>query len=340
MPTPAPWLIITFTALACALAVSAAKLVVTRLLLRHRSANASRLIGKALRPAQLMAVTGGLQILLSAQHGQPGWGGDWNAVLSQSLLFGTAASGAWLLSNLLSVAKEPIHRRWDGLEQDDVEGRRRRTQMVILYRLASVIVWTVAIGLVLFNIPALREVGVSLLGAAGVAGIIAGLAAQTMLQNLFAGMMLAFGDALRLDDVVVIEGELGTIEEITLTYLVVRIWDDRRMVLPTSYFTQHPFVNWTRDTPEVLGSVVFDAGLALPVGEVREELDRFLDGNPLWDGRKASVAVLDATGGVIRVRLLVSAANPGDQWDLRCELREHMAAWLAKAHPDCIPDPS
>lgn len=240
MPTPAPWLIITLVAIACALAVSAAKLATTRLLLRHRSANASRLIGKALRPAQLMAVTGGLQILLSAQHGQQGWGGDWNAVLSQSLLFGTAASGAWLLSNLLSVAKEPIHRRWDGLEQDDVEGRRRRTQMVILYRLASVIVWTVAIGLVLFNIPALREVGISMLGAAGVAGIIAGLAAQTMLQNLFAGIMLAFGDALRLDDVVVIEGELGTIEEITLTYLVVRIWDDRRMVLPTSYFTQHP----------------------------------------------------------------------------------------------------
>lgn len=90
----------------------------------------------------------------------------------------------------------------------------------------------------------------------------------------------------------------------------------------------------------MLGSVVFDAGLALPVAEVREELSRFLDGNPLWDGRKASVAVLDATGGVIRVRLLVSAANPGDQWDLRCELREHMAAWLAKEHPDCIPEPS
>jgi small-conductance mechanosensitive channel len=339
MPTPAPWLIITVTAVACALAVSAAKLVVTRLLRRHRSDNASRLIGKALRPAQLMAVTGGLQILLSSQHG-PDWRGEWNAVLGQSLLFGTAASGAWLLSNLLSVAKEPIHKRWDGLEQDDVDGRRRRTQMVILYRLASVIVWTVAIGLVLFNIPALREVGISMLGAAGVAGVIAGLAAQTMLQNLFAGVMLAFGDALRLDDVVVIEDELGTIEEITLTYLVVRIWDDRRMVLPTSYFTQNPYVNWTRDTPEVLGTVVFDAGLALPVGEVREELARFLDGNPLWDGRKASVAVLDATGGMMRVRLLISAANPGDQWDLRCDLREHFAAWMAKEHPDCIPDPN
>ena len=339
MPTPPPWLIIALTAIVCALAVSAARFAVTRLLLRHRSEKASRLIGKALRPAQLMAVTGGLQILLSAKQGEPGWGGEWNAVFGQSLLFGTAASGAWLLSNLLSVAKDPLHRRWDGLEQDDVEGRRRRTQVVILYRLASVIVWTVAIGLVLFNIPALREFGVTMLGAAGVAGIVAGLAAQTLLQNLFAGMMLAFGDALRLDDVVVIQDELGTIEEITLTYLVVRIWDDRRMVLPTSYFTQHPYINWTRDTPQVLGSVVFDAGLPLPVGEVREELARFLEGNPLWDGRKASVAVLDATGGVMRVRILISAANPGDQWDLRCSLREHMAAWLAKQHPDCVPEP-
>ncbi|HEX2144412.1 MAG TPA: mechanosensitive ion channel domain-containing protein [Glycomyces sp.] len=338
MPLLAPWVIITIVAIGCALAVSAAKLLTTRLMLRHRSANASRLIGKALRPAQLMAVTGGLQILLSAQHDKPGWGGEWNEVLSQSLLFGTAASGAWLLSNLLAVAKDPIHRRWDGLEQNDVEGRRRRTQAVILYRLASVIVWTVAIGLVLFNIPALREVGVSMLGAAGVAGIIAGLAAQTMLQNLFAGMTLAFGDAVRLDDVVVIENELGTIEEITLTYLVVRIWDDRRMVLPTSYFMQNTYVNWTRDTPEVLGTVQFDATLSLPVDEVRFEVTRFLADHPLWDGRKGSVAVLDATGGLLRVRILISAKSPGDQWDLRCEMREHIAAWLVKEHPDCIPN--
>ncbi|GAB3655237.1 mechanosensitive ion channel family protein [Glycomyces tarimensis] len=334
-----PWVIVVAVAVLSALAVSGARLLIKWLLLRHASERTSRLMHKALRPAQLMAATGGVQILLLVQSdvAADGWDDGWNSNLSQTLLFGTVISGAWLISNLLSIAKDPIQEQWGSLNQDDVGGRRRRTQAIVTYRLVSAGVWMVAIGIILFNIPALRVLGTSLLGAAGVAGVVAALAAQTMLQNLFAGMQLAFGDALRLEDVVVIEGEWGRIEEITLSYVVVRIWDERRLVLPTSYFKDHPYVNWTRDNPKVLGTVRMDVDWRLPVDEARAELRRFLVTNPLWDGRKSGVIVLDSTGPYMRLRLLISASNPSDQWDLRCEAREHMIRWVVETYPHCIP---
>ncbi|GAB3994952.1 hypothetical protein GCM10029992_10880 [Glycomyces albus] len=218
-----------------------------------------------------------------------------------------------------------------------MDGRKRRTQIIVLYRLISAGVWLIAIGIVLFNIPELKALGTTMLGAAGLAAVIATLAAQTMLSNLFAGMALAFGDALRLEDVVVIEGEWGRIEEITLSYVVVRIWDDRRLVLPTSYFKDNPYVNWTRNNPEVQGTVQLDVDWRLPVAEARAELRRFLTNNPLWDGRKSGAIVLDATGPYKQLRLLISARNPSDQWDLRCEAREHMIDWIVSEYPHCIP---
>ncbi|MCH7232847.1 mechanosensitive ion channel family protein [Glycomyces sp. L485] len=334
-----PWVIVVAVAILSALAVSLARLLITWLLLRHASERISRVVSKALRPAQLMAATGGVQILLFVQSdvATDGWDDRWNTNLSQTLLFGTVISGAWLISNLLSVAKDPIQEQWGSLNQDDIGGRRRRTQAIVTYRLVSAGVWMVAIGIILFNIPALRVLGTSLLGAAGIAGVVAALAAQTMLQNLFAGMQLAFGDALRLEDVVVIEGEWGRIEEITLSYVVVRIWDERRLVLPTSYFKDHPYINWTRDNPKVLGTVKMDVDWRLPVEEARAELRRFLASNPLWDGRKSGVIVLDSTGPYMQLRMLISAANPSDQWDLRCEAREHMIRWVVEAYPHCIP---
>ncbi|WP_199036426.1 mechanosensitive ion channel family protein [Glycomyces salinus] len=335
-----PWLVIVSVALLSAAVVSLARLLVKWLLLRHASERWSSVIGKALRPAQFMAATGGVQILLFVMRNDTDWGpgaDGWNSNLSQGLLFGTVASGAWLVSNLLSIAKTPLQERWGSLQQDDVDGRKRRTQVIVIYRLISAGVWLIAVGIVLFNIPELKALGTTMLGAAGLAAVIATLAAQTMLSNLFAGMSLAFGDAVRLEDVVVIEGEWGRIEEITLSYVVVRIWDERRLVLPTSYFKDAPYVNWTRNNPLVLGTVKIDVDWRLPVGEARAELRRFLTNNPLWDGRKSGVIVLDATGPYMQLRLLVSASSPSDQWDLRCESREHMIAWIVKEHPHCIP---
>jgi small-conductance mechanosensitive channel len=339
MPNLAPWVVIVAVALLSALAVSLARLLIKWLLLRHASERASRLMHKALRPAQLMAATGGVQILLYIQSDVPadGWDDGWNINLSRTLMFGTVISGAWLISNLLSIAKDPIQGQVGSLVEGDVGGRRRRTQAIVTYRLISAGVWMVAGGIILFNIPALRVLGTSLLGAAGLAGVVAALAAQTMLQNLFAGMQLAFGDALRLEDVVVIEGEWGRIEEITLSYVVVRIWDERRLVLPTSYFKNNPYVNWTRNDPAVLGTVLIDVDWRLPVDEARAELRRFLTLNPLWDGRSCGMEVNDATGPYMRLRMTLSAANPSHQWTLRCDVREHMIRWIVEKYPHCIP---
>ncbi|HLU29415.1 MAG TPA: mechanosensitive ion channel domain-containing protein [Glycomyces sp.] len=339
MPNLDPWVVIVAVALLSALAVSLARLLIKWLLLRHASERASRLMHKALRPAQLMAATGGVQILLYVQSDVPadGWDDGWNINLSRTLMFGTVISGAWLISNLLSIAKDPIQGQVGSLVEDDVGGRRRRTQAIVTYRLISAGVWMVAGGIILFNIPALKVLGTSLLGAAGLAGVVAALAAQTMLQNLFAGMQLAFGDALRLEDVVVIEGEWGRIEEITLSYVVVRIWDERRLVLPTSYFKNNPYVNWTRNDPAVLGTVLIDVDWRLPVDEARAELRRFLTLSPLWDGRSCGMEVNDATGPYMRLRMTISAANPSHQWTLRCDVREHMIRWVVEQYPHCIP---
>ncbi|WP_051703900.1 mechanosensitive ion channel family protein [Glycomyces sp. NRRL B-16210] len=339
MPNLDPWVVIVAVATLSALAVSLARLLIKWLLLRHASERQSLLIGKALRPAQLMAATGGVQILLFVQSdvAAGGWDNPWNINLSRTLMFGTVISGAWLISNLLSIAKTPVQSRWGSLDENDVGGRRRRTQAIVTYRLVAAGVWMVAIGIILFNIPSLRVLGTSLLGAAGLAGVIAALAAQTMLQNLFAGMQLAFGDALRLEDVVVIEGEWGRIEEITLSYVVVRIWDERRLVLPTSYFKSHPYVNWTRNNPAVIGTVMLDADWRLPMEAARTELHRYLTESPLWDGRSHSMNVIEATGPYMRLRITVSAANPADQWTLRCGVREHMIGWIVAEHPHCIP---
>ncbi|MFC4334004.1 mechanosensitive ion channel family protein [Salininema proteolyticum] len=340
-----PWLLIVLVAVLSAAIVSLLRFTVKWILHRTHSETRSRVLNKALRPAQLMAATGGVQILLFVKRHQDGWGysfksGDadgWNPDLSTILMFATVISGAWLASNLLSLIKDPVEGRWGSLAQHDVDGRKRRTQIAVMYRLLAAAIWLIAAGIILFNVPALRVVGTSVLAGAGVAGVVAALAAQTMLSNMFAGLSLAFGDALRLEDVVVVEGEWGRIEEITLSYVVIRIWDERRLVLPSKYFSQTPYVNWTRNAPQVIGTVRMDADWRLPVDEARIELRRFLEDHPQWDGRKCGIIVLSSVGPYMQLRLLVSAGSPSDQWDLRCAIREHMISWIVSEHPTCIP---
>jgi hypothetical protein len=175
------------------------------------------------------------------------------------------------------------------------------------------------------------------LASAGLVSIVAGLAAQSTLANVFAGMQIAFSDAVRVDDVVIVEGEWGRIEEITLTYVVVHIWDDRRMVLPSTYFTSQPFQNWTRRNSELLGSVEFDLDWRVTPGEMRAELERILARTDLWDGRTSVLQVTDAVGGYVRVRILVTAIDAPTLFDLRCYIREEMVAWLYRSSPQSIP---
>jgi small-conductance mechanosensitive channel len=176
-----------------------------------------------------------------------------------------------------------------------------------------------------------------LLASAGLAGIIAGLAAQTTLGNVFAGLQLAFTDAVRIDDVVVVEGEWGWIEEITLTYVVLHIWDERRMVLPTSYFTATPFQNWTRTQSRVLGSVVLHLDYETPLEPLREQARKVIEASPLWDQKDWVLQVIDTTETAMVVRVLASAHDGPTSWDLQCDVREALVTWLRENHPESLP---
>ena len=204
------------------------------------------------------------------------------------------------------------------------------------------LVAVLTVAAMLLTFPTARAAGAGILASAGVISIVAGLAAQTSLANVFAGLQLAFTDAIRVDDVVVVEDAWGRIEEITLTYVVVHIWDDRRLVLPSTYFTTTPFENWTRKESAVLGSVELDVDWTVPFDEMRTELHRLLEdeggrGPELWDRRVGVLQVTDAVGSVVRARVLVSAQDAGTLFDLRCHVREQLVGWLQREHPAGLP---
>ncbi|HEU4807669.1 MAG TPA: mechanosensitive ion channel domain-containing protein, partial [Homoserinimonas sp.] len=210
-------------------------------------------------------------------------------------------------------------------------------QVLIIRRLTVVATVVIALGAILLTFPGASAAGASLLASAGLISLIAGLAAQSTLANVFAGMQLAFSDAIRVDDVVIVEGEWGRIEEITLTYVVVHIWDDRRLVVPSTYFTTTPFENWTRRNSELLGSVEFDLDWRVTPAQMRHELHSILKSTDLWDQRVAVLQITDAVGGLVRVRILVSALDAGKLFDLRCLVREQLIDWLHQTSPQSIP---
>jgi small-conductance mechanosensitive channel len=199
------------------------------------------------------------------------------------------------------------------------------------------VISVLAIGAALMVVPGVRALGASLLASAGLAGLVAALAAQSLLGNMFAGLNLAFGDALRLDDVVIVEGEWGRVEEMTLSYVVIRIWDDRRLILPTSYFTTTPFQNWTHTSASLLGTVELDVDWTVPVEELRGEAKRVVSDSPLWDRRVYNLQITDAIGGNVRARVMVSAVDSPTLWDLRCQVRERLVVWLQQRHPGSLP---
>ncbi|BCL16845.1 mechanosensitive ion channel protein MscS [Micromonospora sagamiensis] len=264
-------------------------------------------------------------------------GDQWRRVVLHLLLLCVIASTAWLVAALLVVCEDVALARFRIDVPDNRHARRVRTQVVMLRRLTIAVIVVLAVGVMLMTFPSVRGIGAGVLTSAGVVGVVAALAAQSLLGNVFAGLQLAFSDAVRLDDVVVVEGEWGRIEELTLSYVVVQIWDDRRLILPTSYFTSKPFQNWTRTQAAVLGTAEFDLDWAVPVQTMREELRRLVENTELWDGRVCVLQVTDATGGNVRVRALVSAANAGNLWDLRCLVREHLVGWVREQRPTAMP---
>lgn len=261
----------------------------------------------------------------------------WPAVTHAFVIF-TIISGAWLLSAMSSFGLERLMARYSvesGVPSPQI--RKMRTQLTLVRRLVTVAIAVIAIGMVIFTFPEMRTVGASVLASAGVVSIIAGLAAQSTLGNLIAGIQLAFSDAIRVDDIVVVEGEFGTVGEITLSYVVVNVWDERRLILPCTYFTTQPFETWTRRSDQIYGTVYFDLDWRVPIEAMREKFMEIVEASSEWDGRAASVLITDAVGGVVSVRCLITARNADDQWVLRCEVREGIVTWLQREYPEALP---
>lgn len=221
--------------------------------------------------------------------------------------------------------------------EDNLLARKHNTQVRVLLRSADVLIALFTIGGALMTFDPVRQYGVSLFASAGVAGIIAGLAARPVLSNLFAGVQLAMTQPIRIADAVIVENEWGTIEEITSTYVVVRLWDLRRMIVPLSYFIEKPFQNWTRESSALIGVVMLYLDYSAPIGAIREKLQEIVRQSKLWNGTTAGLQVTDANDRSIEVRILVSADNAGATFDLRCEVREKLIDFLQREHPYALP---
>ena len=223
------------------------------------------------------------------------------------------------------------------LTEDNLSARRIQTQTNVLGRSAQVVVVIAGVALALMTFPGARQVGASLLASAGVLGIVGGLAARPVFSNLIAGLQLALSQPLRLDDVLIVKGEWGRVEQITGTYVVLKIWDERRMIIPLQWFIENPFENWTRTGSEILGTVFLYLDYATPVEPIRAEARRIVEGSPDWDGRVFAVQVTDVTDRTMQLRILVSARNSGKAFDLRCNVREALLAFVAREYPGHLP---
>lgn len=259
------------------------------------------------------------------------------ALVQQVLLLCFIALVAWLANTALHIWVTVYLRRFKLDADDNLLARKHVTQTRILRRAAGTIIFTVALSAALMSFEDVRQYGVSLLASAGVAGIVLGLALQPVLKNLFAGIQLAVTQPIRIDDALLVEGEWGKVEDITSTYVVVKLWDWRRLILPLSYFMEKPFQNWTREGSALIGTVMIYLDYRVPVGEVRRKVEEIAAASRLWDRQVVNVAVTDFRESVMEVRILVSAAHAGAAFDLRCEVREKLIAFLQERYPQALP---
>jgi len=244
---------------------------------------------------------------------------------------------AWLLIKAAYVLGEIILLNYQVTTTDNLRARTVTTQINVLRRIAVATIITVALATILMTFDRVRQLGAAMLASAGIAGIVLGFAAQKTLGNLIAGLQIAFTQPLRIDDVVIVEGEWGRIEEITLTYVVVKIWDLRRLVVPITYFVEKPFQNWTRVTADLLGTVFLYVDYTVPIDAVRAELQRILENTNLWDHKVGLLQVTNASDRTVELRALMSAPDSGTAWDLRCHVREKLIEFVQKKYPHALP---
>ena len=242
-----------------------------------------------------------------------------------------------VLIRLTNVVQDMLFIRYDINLSNNLRARKVRTQIIYVKKVAIVLLVSFCVSLILLSFPGIRKFGTTILAGAGVAGIIIGFALQKSLVNLFAGIQIAFTQPIKIDDAVVVEKEWGWIEEINLTYVVVRIWDLRRLVLPITYFTENAFQNWTRNNAQILGSVFLYVDYSMPLEPLRQHFEKVLSETKLWDQQTQVLQVTDTNEKTMTIRLLMTAQNSPIAWDLRCYVREKMIEFIQQNYPQSLP---
>ena len=262
---------------------------------------------------------------------------DTAAFLARAMAVAVIGLIGWAAMIALHIAADLYLRRFRLDIDDNLLARKHNTQVRVLSRTIDVLLVMLTLSAALMTFPAVRQYGVSLFASAGVAGIVAGLAARPVLSNLMAGVQLAMTQPIRLYDAVIVENEYGTIEEITSTYVVVKLWDLRRMIVPLTYFIEKPFQNWTRENSSLIGNVVMYLDYRAPVGTIRQKFKDILKESKLWDGQVAAVQLTDFKEGTMELRLLMSARSSGAAFDLRCDVREKLIDFIQREYPEALP---
>ncbi|HWV34064.1 MAG TPA: mechanosensitive ion channel domain-containing protein [Thermomicrobiales bacterium] len=263
---------------------------------------------------------------------------SWSQYVDHALVIALIGTIIWFLCDVVIAVEElALWQFKNATDVDDVRIRRANTQVTLLRRLIVATLVFVGVAIALMTFPAVHVIGQSILASAGLISIVAGLAAQSTLTNVFAGIQLALSNALRVGDVVVVDGESGVIHDITLTYVVVDLWDERKLIFPSSHFTTEPFENWTRSGDPIGGAVLIDVDWTAPFAAMREELARMLATTPLWDGRTGTLSVADAEGGTVQVRISLSAGDTLALFSLMSYVREQMVVYLASQGVQAMP---
>ncbi len=318
---------------ACALALQQLITVILRRVVSPKHIFARSLLARTAAPTRLAFLIFGISAVLpTLDLTERGYG-----LLQQCLLVAFIVLIGWVAITSARIGSDIYLRRFRIDVEDNLLARKHVTQIGILRRAVNLLIMMVTVSAALMTFESVRQYGVSLFASAGAAGLIVGFAAKPLLTSLIAGIQIAMTQPIRVEDAVVVEGEWGWIEEINATYVVIRLWDWRRMIVPLSYFIEQPFQNWTRESASIIGTVFIYADYSVPVAKVRTRLEEIARESPLWDGKVVNLQVSDATERTIQIRALVSARNSPQAWDLRCEVREKLVAWLNETFPNSLP---
>ncbi len=316
-----------------AIAAIVVLLLARRVLARIRPEAAAVLRARLTRPVLLLGLAIGVRAAIPAIALPE----EMAILLGRAAAMTIIAALAWGAIASADVVEAWLDATFEFAARDNLSARRVHTKFAVVRRIGIVVVIVFAVGAMLFQVPGIRSIGAGLLASAGLAGLAVGLAARPTIETLLAGLQLALTEPINLDDVVIIEGEWGRIEEIRATYVVVHIWDKRRLVVPVQYFLTRPFQNWTRVTADLLGSVTVEVDYRAPIEEIRTAVGEIVASCPLWDREFWNLQVVEAGERSIRLRVLVSAGDSSTAWDLRCEVREKLLTWLNANHPDALP---